>query len=485
MKIQLTEKQIKNLMGGYRTTITEQFSKNSDRNVPNTNLTAFNPQTKKQTINFGSVWPSGKWKLTQQQKSKIDPELRKIATFLIKYPASKLTIQIEAGESKVTNYDNEQASRVKVKPGYLSDKRGQEMAKHIGGFFKSLQSSGKIGDVPNIPKPKTIIGSSSYTSGVDDPKDPKYTKEQFVRLVVSAETKLKCLIGMKITIGYDKGGGHKCDEAIFDFRVNGVSLGVANLNNGQGDTAPVTKFRFDLKGRIDNYNKSITEREINKRASAELNIFRKDRSGYKYKDLTIDQMRDELETLPRNASPYNIMKSYFRKEMLDNGDPRLVIFNRSNDFTQEDYNKFRKHYGKKSNILPHIEKYIGTNMGDAVQKRDFYNSIQNIKGRYTDGYAGGSRSQTYTLDTNKAKEIVAKSPEKNRLVLSIVPLVDKTGPYSELYREGSHSSVPFVEIIDGNGKKVFPKDTPNVSMRRGDTSETPILKTDLCGKEIV
>ena len=485
MRIKLTENQIKNLMGGYRTTITEQFTKNSDREVPNSNLTAFNPQTKKQTINFGSVWPSGKWKLTQQQKSKIDPKLREIATFLVKYPASKLTIQIEAGESKVTNYDNEQAGRVKVKPGYLSDKRGQEMAKYIGAFFKSLQSSGKIGDVPNIPKPKTIIGSSSYTSGVDDPKDPKYTKEQFVRLVVSAETKLKCLIGMKITIGYDKGGGHKCDEAIFDFRVNGVSLGVANLNNGYGDTSPVTKFRFDLKGRIDKYNKDVTETDVNNMASKEIQIYRSNRSGYKYKDLTIDQMKAELDLGPRETGVYSILKRYFRKELLDNGDPRLVIFDRSKDFTQEDYNKFRKRYGKKSNILPHIEKYIGTNMGDAVQKRDFYNSLHNIKGRKTDGYAGGSRSQTYTLDTDKAKEIVAKSPEKNRLVLSIVPLVDKTGPYSELYREGSHSSVPFVEIIDGNGKKVFPKDTPNVSMRRGDTSETPILKTDLCGKEIV
>ena len=87
-----------------------KFTKNSEQ--------GFNPQTKQQTINFGSVWPSGKWKLTQQQKSKIDPELKKIATFIVKYPTSKLTIQIEfLGESKVTNYDNEQSSRVRVKPG--------------------------------------------------------------------------------------------------------------------------------------------------------------------------------------------------------------------------------------------------------------------------------------------------------------------------------------------------------------------------------
>ena len=85
-----------------------------------------------------------------------------------------------------------------------------------------------------------------------------------MRLVVS-ETKLECLIGMEITIGYQSGGGHKCDEAIFDFKVNGVSLGVGNLNNGQIDTAE-TKFRYDLKGRIDNYNKSVTEKEVKQKS---------------------------------------------------------------------------------------------------------------------------------------------------------------------------------------------------------------------------
>ena len=54
---------------------------------------------------------------------------------------------------------------------------------------------------------------------------------------------------------------------------------------------------------------------------------------------------------------------------MDNGDQRLIIFDRSKDFTQEDLDKFNKHYGEANNISPQLKKYVGTNMGDAIQKR--------------------------------------------------------------------------------------------------------------------
>ena len=55
--------------------------------------------------------------------------------------------------------------------------------------------------------------------------------------------------------------------------------------------------------------------------------------------------------------------------------------------------------------------------------------------------------------------------------MSIKPLVDRKGPYKHFYNQGSHSDVPFVRIVDGKGNEVYPKDTPNVQMSRGDTSE--------------
>ena len=48
MRIKLNEGQIKNLLSSYKNSLNEQFTKNSEQ--------GFNPQTKQQTINFGSVW---------------------------------------------------------------------------------------------------------------------------------------------------------------------------------------------------------------------------------------------------------------------------------------------------------------------------------------------------------------------------------------------------------------------------------------------
>ena len=42
-------------------------------------------------------------------------------------------------------------------------------------------------------------------------------------------------------------------------------------------------------------------------------------------------------------------------------------------------------------------------MGDAIAKRDSMTMVKNIEGRYTDGKMGGTRSQTYTLNTAGAK----------------------------------------------------------------------------------
>ena len=475
MRIKLNESQIKNLLGSYKNSLTEQTAMTGQ---------GFNPKTKTQTVNLGSVFPAGKWKITTQQRQTMEPELRKIVSFLVKYPQSKLTIQIEAGESKVTNYDNESSPPIKVKEGYLSNKRGEEIAKYLDKFFKTLQSSGKITEIPTLPQPKTIVGGPLYTRGTDNPKDKKYLPHQFIKLVVSAETTLECLIGMQITIGYKSGGGHKCDEAIFDFKVNGVSLGVANLNNGQLDTAGSGKWKYDLKGRIDTYNKAVVEKEVKRFAGAEMIKYRKLTSkSYRYNGLDINGMRKELPKVSQKSSPYRIMMLTKEKELRDQGDPRLVIFDRTKDFTKEDLNKFDKFYGRGNRISAQIKKYIGKNMGYAVQKRDSIMKLQNIEGRYSDQRLGGGRSQTYILDNNKAKEIVAQSKIKDRLVMSIKPLVDKNGPYKQFFAIGSHSDVPYVEIIDGKGKNT--KFSPNVKMDRGDTTEKPILQTTLCGKKIV
>jgi len=59
------------------------------------------------TVNFGTVWPMGKWKITPQQTTTITDKLVQITNFINQHKGSTVKIQIEAGESKVTNKDNE------------------------------------------------------------------------------------------------------------------------------------------------------------------------------------------------------------------------------------------------------------------------------------------------------------------------------------------------------------------------------------------
>jgi hypothetical protein len=66
-----------------------------------------------------------------------------------------------------------------------------------------------------------------------------YTEHQFVRVRLKLQPPETCLTGLKIDVNYYKTpspafpcrGGHTCDQALFDVNFNGVTIGVANLNN--------------------------------------------------------------------------------------------------------------------------------------------------------------------------------------------------------------------------------------------------------------
>ena len=123
MKIQLKEDQIQKLIGNYKS-LNEQG-------------VGFNPETKTETVNFNSVWRAGYWKLTSNQIQNLNNQMKVIQNFLAKNPQTKLSIQVEAGESKVTNADNESGGKA-VPEGYLSSKRGQSLVNYLNTFFKKF-----------------------------------------------------------------------------------------------------------------------------------------------------------------------------------------------------------------------------------------------------------------------------------------------------------------------------------------------------------
>lgn len=348
-------------------------------------------RTEALTVNFDAVWSMGKWKLTSQQAGPIVQKLIQITDFINKNKGSIVTIQIESGESQVTNFDNEDPAKPQLKAGVLSQRRGEQMVTFLTQYFEGLVSKGAIEKMPEIPTPITKIGETSYKKNSSDLKTKKdlYQQEQFVRAIISAKKDYECLVGMEITVGYYPGQSsstHTCDEAIFELRMNGVSLGEVNLNNGLLDV---------LQGPL-NYRQPNYER----------------------------------------------YKATFQQSFKIHGFPNI-----------EEYTK----------VVSQINQLF-TN-------------------RKTDKQVGGLREQTFILDGAKAKSIIDNSPS-DKIVLSIVPLVNKDAKYKILTMNGSHADTPWVRIKSKKSADLLYNQEPNVRMKRGSSVETVLLQTDLCGNPI-
>jgi hypothetical protein len=392
------------------------------------------------TVNFDAVWGMGMWKLTPQQSGPIVQKLIQITEFINKNKGSVVTIQIEAGESQVTNVDNEDPTKPKLQPGILSQRRGESMVTFLTQYFQGLVSKGAIDKMPEIPAPLTKIGTTSYKQGSSDLKTKKdlYQQEQFVRAVISAKKDYECLVGMEITIGYFPGKnsrGHGCDEAIFELRMNGVSLGEANLNNGSLDVLTPTNGY---------YGKYASAKKVYDKA-----LIR----GEKAWDMDV---KDGIIKNPNDEKKAKYLQDYAPNPPVE---PDFSVFNVR-----------AQKVGVSSG-----KEYI-----DSIIK---INSSFTEYGRKSDGRQEGARSQTFVLDGSKAKSIIDNAPS-DKIVLSIVPLVGKTGKYKIFYGQGSHADTPWVTIKSRKSEKPLFDGEPNLNLERGSTKETVLLQTDLCGNPI-
>jgi uncharacterized protein Veg len=384
-------------------------------------------RTEELTVNFDAIWPMGKWKLTPQQSNPIVQKLVQITDFINKNKGGEVTIQIEAGESQVTNRDGEDPSKPELKPGILSQRRGESMVTFLTQYFQGLTSKGAIEKMPILPNPITKIGTTPYKKGSNDLKDKQeqYKQEQFVRAIVSVKKDYECLVGMEITIGYYKGRNksvHECDEAIFDLRMNGISLGVVNLNNSS-------------------------------------------------LDMGIDYVKGRLE---QKQKTYEMYKSKFE---------RLVA---AGTYKERE----RKKYVPEPPTIewPQKLRTVASKLGYKTIE-PFVEDLQKINdsfkqyGRKSDGKSGGDRSQTFILDGATAKSIIDNSPS-DKIVLSLLPLVSKDGKYKIFFQDGTHADTPWVTIKSKKNPDPLFNGEPNIGMKRGSTTETVLLQTDLCGVPI-
>jgi hypothetical protein len=418
------------------------LSESQIRNVIDKILSEQNSiKTEALAVNFDAIWPMGKWKLTSQQSGPIIQKLTQITDFINKNQGGDVTIQIEAGESQVTNRDGEDSAKPVLDPGVLSQRRGESMVTFLTQYFQGLVSKGAIQKMPTLPNPITKIGKTPYKKGSNDLKDKQsqYQQEQFVRAIVSIKKDYECLVGMEITIGYYPGqnkSDHTCDEAIFDLRMNGISLGEVNLNNSRLDVS---------LGNAEKNNQQRNKTYQNRVKKAEL-LWDRD-----VKDGTIKISNNPQKAEEQKA---NYIKDY-------SGEPPTLVQPPSWLGPLAAKNGYKT-------INEYEAAIIKVNQSFAQY------------GRKSDGQSGGARSQTFILDGAKAESIINNSPS-NKIVLSIVPLVGPDSKYKIFHTKGSHADTPWVTIKSKKSQAPLFNGEPNAGMKRGSTAETILLQTDLCG----
>ncbi len=195
------------------------------------------------TLKADSTFKSGKYsQLTPEGNAELQGELQKATAWMTQNKGSIVFVQIKATESQLTNYDTEQDPKVPVDPKVLSRLRAKTLKRYLTEYFKSLVDSGVLTEMPIFQEPKIDIGPTPYVKGkttLTPDLMAKYEAEQNVSVELKLMSPEKCLINLEIEVKYDNvknssfpcRGGHTCDEARFDVKLNGVSIGVANLNN--------------------------------------------------------------------------------------------------------------------------------------------------------------------------------------------------------------------------------------------------------------
>lgn len=175
--------------------------------------------------------------LNPKIKASIKQQLESAKTFIKeKENEGKIVfIRITSSESDVPNHDNEKGG-VEVPKGWLRERRAETMKKYISSILETW------GDLTIIPPFEPFVFSEpieKYAEG-DNKKDPRFDKDIWVKIDMEVKPADACLVGLGVEVMYtDKPdanfpcrGNHRCNEALFNVKLNGVIIGSANLNNG-------------------------------------------------------------------------------------------------------------------------------------------------------------------------------------------------------------------------------------------------------------
>ncbi len=120
-------------------------------------------------VDFGSVFPSGEYVLGSNFSNEVNNKVQDIVRFIKGKNLKNVTIEIESGESRVTN------QTPFTTPGSLAEARANSLKSYLESVLPRL-----INFKPSIVVKEPVIGNTPYKIG-DNKDDPRYTREQFVR----------------------------------------------------------------------------------------------------------------------------------------------------------------------------------------------------------------------------------------------------------------------------------------------------------------
>jgi hypothetical protein len=152
-------------------------------------------------------------------------------------------IEITAGESAVTNYDNEIESKPSLPPGELAKRRSETLKKLISINLKNLFDSKLIKRIPEIKIGELVVGKSK------DKDSEKVKNEQYVKATFTFN-QYQCNISnlymlieyVKVPKGVER--YHCCNQAQFRLLLNGTAIPV--MNSG-GNIINLNNFNTDLE----------------------------------------------------------------------------------------------------------------------------------------------------------------------------------------------------------------------------------------------
>jgi hypothetical protein len=142
-------------------------------------------------INLENLFGSGKYILNQQAIASINGAILKLRDFAKKTPTTPVVVSVESSESKVPNYDREKFPIIST--GKTTDNFADYKKLGVGALsgLRAKSIEDYLNKTLRVPNAKIVVvnkGAQGPNWDGKNANDPKYTANQYVKLLAKLET---------------------------------------------------------------------------------------------------------------------------------------------------------------------------------------------------------------------------------------------------------------------------------------------------------